>query len=385
MPAPPLLERGQGSMDSNHFSGALHVPPYRELARRSRRHPRPAKSPLVPRLRRDSGAVPAHSCPGAWPGWPVATCSSASGEKTPAPVWCRRTPGIAEIFAKQRGGPRTRRGAVRRIRSFGSVRASSGSPRCPQWPRDARDPWVRGTVESRPIRVWSSAAWRLPIVGRCVESRSRQRCVNIRRRRRHCSSDAVFCTGCWDRAYWWATRRSIGNGGTAIPGRAACGPEWSAIHWGSGGWLVPLWSVGVPGDYESEDCLRPPDVEAGAAQQHRAILDAIPAIAWSKLPDDSSEFVNQRWQDFTGISADQARAGVASARSSRRPSEVDRPVGRNCGIGPRRGARKTSSSPRRRVSLGPRPDRGGPRWRGPPRADRRVLGLRAPEVPGATA
>jgi PAS domain S-box-containing protein len=57
----------------------------------------------------------------------------------------------------------------------------------------------------------------------------------------------------------------------------------------------------------SADGLRTQDAEARPAQQHRAILDAIPAIAWCKLPDGSNEFVNQRWQDFTGISADEAR------------------------------------------------------------------------------
>jgi len=57
----------------------------------------------------------------------------------------------------------------------------------------------------------------------------------------------------------------------------------------------------------SADALWTQDAKAPAAQQHRAILDAIPAIAWCKLPDGSNEFVNQRWQDFTGISADEAR------------------------------------------------------------------------------
>src|SRR5437879_13749947 len=39
----------------------------------------------------------------------------------------------------------------------------------------------------------------------------------------------------------------------------------------------------------------------------RAILDALPAIAWCKLPDGSNEFVNQRWQDDTGIPEAEAR------------------------------------------------------------------------------
>src|SRR6059036_666208 len=48
-------------------------------------------------------------------------------------------------------------------------------------------------------------------------------------------------------------------------------------------------------------------------QQHsntaegRAMLDALPAIAWCKLPDGSNEFVNQRWQDYTGIPEAEAR------------------------------------------------------------------------------
>ena len=44
----------------------------------------------------------------------------------------------------------------------------------------------------------------------------------------------------------------------------------------------------------SADGLRTQDADARAAPQHRAILDAIPAIAWCKLPDGSNEFVNQR-------------------------------------------------------------------------------------------
>ena len=49
-----------------------------------------------------------------------------------------------------------------------------------------------------------------------------------------------------------------------------------------------------------------PHGEAGAAER-QTILDAIPAIAWCKRPDGSNEFVNQRWQEYTGIPADEAR------------------------------------------------------------------------------
>jgi PAS domain S-box-containing protein len=42
-------------------------------------------------------------------------------------------------------------------------------------------------------------------------------------------------------------------------------------------------------------------------QQLRTIIDAIPTIAWRSLPDGSSEFKNQRWHDYTGISTEAAQ------------------------------------------------------------------------------
>ncbi len=36
------------------------------------------------------------------------------------------------------------------------------------------------------------------------------------------------------------------------------------------------------------------------------MIDAIPAIAWSCLPDGSVEFLNRRWLDYTGLSLDRA-------------------------------------------------------------------------------
>jgi PAS domain S-box-containing protein len=41
--------------------------------------------------------------------------------------------------------------------------------------------------------------------------------------------------------------------------------------------------------------------------QNRAIIDAIPTLAWSADLDGSAEFFNQRWLDYTGLSAEQAR------------------------------------------------------------------------------
>jgi PAS domain-containing protein len=41
--------------------------------------------------------------------------------------------------------------------------------------------------------------------------------------------------------------------------------------------------------------------------QLRAIIDTIPALAWSAHPDGSAEFFNQRWLDYAGHSIEEAR------------------------------------------------------------------------------
>jgi PAS domain S-box-containing protein len=46
--------------------------------------------------------------------------------------------------------------------------------------------------------------------------------------------------------------------------------------------------------------------EPGDVQDIRLVVDTIPTLAWSAGPDGSAEFHNQRWLDYTGLSAKQA-------------------------------------------------------------------------------
>jgi PAS domain S-box-containing protein len=46
---------------------------------------------------------------------------------------------------------------------------------------------------------------------------------------------------------------------------------------------------------------------ARQAQNVRIVVDAIPALAWSSEGDGAADFFNQRWLDYTGLSAEQAR------------------------------------------------------------------------------
>ena len=43
--------------------------------------------------------------------------------------------------------------------------------------------------------------------------------------------------------------------------------------------------------------------EPGDVQDIRLVVDAIPTLAWSAGPDGSADFFNQRWLDYTGLSA----------------------------------------------------------------------------------
>src|SRR5216683_1010872 len=46
--------------------------------------------------------------------------------------------------------------------------------------------------------------------------------------------------------------------------------------------------------------------EPGGEQDIRLVVDTIPTLAWSAGPDGSADFFNQRWLDYTGLSAKQA-------------------------------------------------------------------------------
>lgn len=68
--------------------------------------------------------------------------------------------------------------------------------------------------------------------------------------------------------------------------------------------------------------------------EFRTIINTIPALAWSSLLDCSVDFVNRRWEEFTGLTLDNRTANVrrpprkANNGVDRRGSE---PQGRSLG------------------------------------------------------
>lgn len=54
------------------------------------------------------------------------------------------------------------------------------------------------------------------------------------------------------------------------------------------------------------DRLRAEEAVRQAERQLRDVIETMPAIVWSTLPDGSVEFINRRWQEFTGIGREDA-------------------------------------------------------------------------------
>jgi hypothetical protein len=42
----------------------------------------------------------------------------------------------------------------------------------------------------------------------------------------------------------------------------------------------------------------------GKAEDIRLVVDTIPGLAWSTRPDGSADSFNQRWLEYTGLSAE---------------------------------------------------------------------------------
>jgi PAS domain S-box-containing protein len=53
----------------------------------------------------------------------------------------------------------------------------------------------------------------------------------------------------------------------------------------------------------------------------RVVIDTIPALAWSVLPDGSVDFVNQRWLEYTGLSLEEA---IAEPTRTMHPDDLPR-------------------------------------------------------------
>jgi PAS domain S-box-containing protein len=56
-----------------------------------------------------------------------------------------------------------------------------------------------------------------------------------------------------------------------------------------------------------EDWKRAEEKVRQADRERQTVIDTIPALVWSSLPDGSSDFNNERWLEYTGLSEEEAR------------------------------------------------------------------------------
>jgi PAS domain-containing protein len=45
----------------------------------------------------------------------------------------------------------------------------------------------------------------------------------------------------------------------------------------------------------------------------RRVVDAIPGLVWTALPDGDTDFLSQRWCEYTGLGVDEAYAALEAA------------------------------------------------------------------------
>src|SRR5260221_4466331 len=87
-------------------------------------------------------------------------------------------------------------------------------------------------------------------------------------------------------------------------GSRSCGASSSAMAGASGPRRSPERAR------RSISCCRGEDPVLANEEDHlRLVIDTIPAMAWSLLPDGTVDFVNQRWLEYTGMSLEDALAG----------------------------------------------------------------------------
>src|SRR5260370_4328059 len=65
--------------------------------------------------------------------------------------------------------------------------------------------------------------------------------------------------------------------------------------------------IEIESDRSQEALKRAHDEIRESEATLRQTIDTIPTLAWCTLPDGSNEFLNQRWHDYTGLSAQEAR------------------------------------------------------------------------------
>jgi len=67
-------------------------------------------------------------------------------------------------------------------------------------------------------------------------------------------------------------------------------------------------AIDITEQYQARAALEKAFTEIKKSEdQLRIIIDTIPTLAWCTLPDGSAEFINQRWLDYMGLSAEEAR------------------------------------------------------------------------------
>ncbi len=85
-----------------------------------------------------------------------------------------------------------------------------------------------------------------------------------------------------------------------------------------------LYWIGVTLDID--DAKRAEDALRKSERELRDVIDTIPAIVWSRLPDGSNAYVNRRFIEYSGLSAEQTTG--SGWKAAIHPDDLERQVGK---------------------------------------------------------
>jgi PAS domain S-box-containing protein len=92
--------------------------------------------------------------------------------------------------------------------------------------------------------------------------------------------------------------------------------------------LAAFLVIGIIASYLSARARRAEEAAQRSEKELRDVIETIPAMAWSGLPDGSNVFANRRWTEYTGLSAEET-AG-SGWKSAVHPEDLERYVDKWC-------------------------------------------------------
>ena len=80
--------------------------------------------------------------------------------------------------------------------------------------------------------------------------------------------------------------------------------------------------------HDITDRKRAEEAARRSEKELREVIETVPAMVWTALPDGHVDFINRRWQEFTGMSLDETLGWNWEAEAPFHPDDVEQYMGK---------------------------------------------------------